>query len=501
MRSHTGEKPFKCTICSAYFSRSYDLTKHKELHGDSYKYKCEGEEDGVYWGCGKGFHKKGDLNRHLRRDNAEQCRRGSSEKPPSTHEFFEGLAHSVNTNASQSLGSTSVTVTELHPLQQSQEAASVLTSMRDDQSGKLPSNPATAGPGPSNHLEYIRPLAPVSRQSSEVEDVEQEYYHPTTGSLTQGPYTTISPQLFGVGEERRSHAREGVAQSPGNGMTWGGVSVGSHSQEARVMSGISPMVYSSPAHQYSSYLPKLDASFMKDFRCCGLTVPTLDELLEHYEKAHSQTAPSLGNDESSREVQQNPAMTHWASGLNTNLQSRAALLYSKDTRESGLAEVSGKKHLYADLWWQCPPAVLIVERDPITRRIAAKFLDSFQCSVDSASSYFEGLKKLYANPRTDYDLILLDIVMPRVDSKPTYFEMLQVSRTPIIPMIPVNQAVAVMTCPQLNICDVLLKPFTSRSLFDILEKHLGHLKERNIDKDNLHGSDSSSDTLNAPVAA
>ena len=34
---------------------------------------------------------------------------------------------------------------------------------------------------------------------------------------------------------------------------------------------------------------------MKDFSCCGLTLPTLHDLLQHYEEAHAQQDPS-GND-------------------------------------------------------------------------------------------------------------------------------------------------------------------------------------------------------------
>ena len=45
----------------------------------------------------------------------------------------------------------------------------------------------------------------------------------------------------------------------------------------------------SPSFHSSSYLPKLEANFMKDFTCCGLTLPSLHDLLQHYEESHAQT--------------------------------------------------------------------------------------------------------------------------------------------------------------------------------------------------------------------
>src|ERR1700761_6837517 len=54
------------------------------------------------------------------------------------------------------------------------------------------------------------------------------------------------------------------------------------------MTGTSPFTFQSPSFHSSSYLPKLEANFMKDFSCCGLTLPTLHDLLQHYEEAHAQ---------------------------------------------------------------------------------------------------------------------------------------------------------------------------------------------------------------------
>lgn len=58
-----------------------------------------------------------------------------------------------------------------------------------------------------------------------------------------------------------------------------------------IMAGTSPFALNSPSYHSSSYLPKLEANFMKDFSCCGLTLPSLHDLLQHYEEAHAQKDP------------------------------------------------------------------------------------------------------------------------------------------------------------------------------------------------------------------
>ena len=62
-----------------------------------------------------------------------------------------------------------------------------------------------------------------------------------------------------------------------------------------MMAGTSPFAFQSPSYHSSSYLPKLEANFMKDFSCCGLTLPTLHDLLQHYEEAHAQKDPVANN--------------------------------------------------------------------------------------------------------------------------------------------------------------------------------------------------------------
>ncbi|OWY58518.1 c2h2 transcription factor [Alternaria alternata] len=72
------------------------------------------------------------------------------------------------------------------------------------------------------------------------------------------------------------------------GMSWGGHSVGSWIRDD-IMMGTSPapFVQGSPSFHSSSYLPKMEAAFMKDFTCCGLTLASLHDLLQHFEETHA----------------------------------------------------------------------------------------------------------------------------------------------------------------------------------------------------------------------
>ncbi|MCJ1321980.1 Transcriptional regulator of ribosomal biogenesis proteins [Xylographa vitiligo] len=104
-------------------------------------------------------------------------------------------------------------------------------------------------------------------------------------------YGTGAQPISMSGSNRGQPRRESIAGSMANGMSWGGVSVGSWLRDDIMMQGSSPFPYRSPSFHSSSYLPKLEATFMKDFTCCGLTLPSLHELLQHYEEAHAQQMP------------------------------------------------------------------------------------------------------------------------------------------------------------------------------------------------------------------
>ena len=131
------------------------------------------------------------------------------------------------------------------------------------------------------------------------------------GGSATGSYLGTAAQPISVNSSgREKPRRESLASSMITGMSYGGNSVGSWIRDEYVlgqtlssitygsltfnsiiMQGTSPFNYKSPSFHSDSYLPKLEANFMRDFICCGLTLPTLHDLLQHYEETHSDRVP------------------------------------------------------------------------------------------------------------------------------------------------------------------------------------------------------------------
>jgi transcription factor SFP1 len=74
-----------------------------------------------------------------------------------------------------------------------------------------------------------------------------------------------------------------------------------------MMTGTSPFPMQSPSYHSASYMPKLEANFMRDFACCGTNLPTLHDLLQHYEEMHAQQTPqSLRTTAAAQRARDNP---------------------------------------------------------------------------------------------------------------------------------------------------------------------------------------------------
>ncbi|KAF2670735.1 response regulator [Microthyrium microscopicum] len=129
-----------------------------------------------------------------------------------------------------------------------------------------------------------------------------------------------------------------------------------------------------------------------------------------------------------------------------------------------------------DPGWIRQPEILLVEDDQTCRRIGSKFLLAFNCHVTAAHDGLQAVEKHRENKQ--YDLVLMDIIMPNLDGcSAAHFIRQHDQTTPIIAMTSNIRSDDIAAYYNHGMNDILPKPFTKEGLLQVLEKHLFHLRK------------------------
>ncbi|RUS25042.1 HSF-type DNA-binding-domain-containing protein [Jimgerdemannia flammicorona] len=119
--------------------------------------------------------------------------------------------------------------------------------------------------------------------------------------------------------------------------------------------------------------------------------------------------------------------------------------------------------------WAVAPRVLLVEDDAVVRQIGSKMLNFFGCTFDVAVDGVDALNKYNLG---NYDIVLMDIVMPRLDGVTATHRIRQFDKlTPIISMTSNTTDLDIMTYINNGMNDILPKPISKNSLQMMLEKY------------------------------
>ncbi|KAE8449993.1 hypothetical protein EG329_007132 [Mollisiaceae sp. DMI_Dod_QoI] len=139
--------------------------------------------------------------------------------------------------------------------------------------------------------------------------------------------------------------------------------------------------------------------------------------------------------------------------------------------------IGRKKSTVESVWGMTKPRILLVEDDKVCARIGSKFLQAFECGVETARDGLEAVNKIN-HGASQFDLILMDIIMPHLDGVSATVCIREIRpQIPIIAMTSNIRADDIDMYFRYGMNDVLPKPFTREGMLKALEKHLPQFKK------------------------
>ncbi|KAG2204412.1 hypothetical protein INT47_005203 [Mucor saturninus] len=183
------------------------------------------------------------------------------------------------------------------------------------------------------------------------------------------------------------------------------------------------------------------------------------------------TFVTLGRLSSNMSVRDNqPAIEIMAADQTPNL----ATALQRPTAKRKSSPSTSSPSSSSQVSWTVPPRILLVDDDSVYRDLSGKLLQIIGCTIDLAKDGVEALKKMGMEK---YDLILMDIVMPKMDGISATRSIRQYDAlTPIISMTSNFTDNDIMQYIGSGMTDILPKPFSKRTLYQMLEKYCAHLK-------------------------
>lgn len=124
-------------------------------------------------------------------------------------------------------------------------------------------------------------------------------------------------------------------------------------------------------------------------------------------------------------------------------------------------------------------SILVVEDDVNIQELIVEFLRSEGYDVDSANDGIEGIQKF---KQENYDLVILDIMMPNLDGYSTCKMIRQNANTPIIFLTALNEESDQLRGFEMECDDYITKPFSFNLLIKRVEAVLRRSKSTNIEE-------------------
>ncbi len=116
--------------------------------------------------------------------------------------------------------------------------------------------------------------------------------------------------------------------------------------------------------------------------------------------------------------------------------------------------------------------VLVIDDEPIVRQMMGTMLEKLGYKVLKAENGKEG-KEIFYKHHLDIDIVILDLIMPVMDGKSTFYHLIQIDPdVKVVISTGFEENEEVQSLLDLGAVDTLFKPYTLEQLSTLMEKYV-----------------------------